>query len=57
VALITLSVFSPTSRSLRESHSLRPDTRRGKKGSFEYIQKHPFDPEDAVPAVKGAKGK
>lgn len=32
-------------------------TRRGKKGNYEYIQKHPFDPDETVTAVKGAKGK
>jgi hypothetical protein len=27
-------------------------TRRGKHGSYEYIQKHPFDPEDITTAKK-----
>lgn len=31
-------------------------TRRGKKGGYEYIQKHPFDADDFSPPAKGAKG-
>jgi hypothetical protein len=30
-------------------------TRRGKHGAYEYIQKHPFDPEDIARATKTKK--
>lgn len=30
-------------------------TRKGKHGSYEYIQKHPFDPEDVVKVKKPGK--
>lgn len=32
-------------------------TRKGKNGSYEYIQKHPFDMEDVVHATKKTKRK
>lgn len=32
-------------------------TRKGKQGSYEYIQKHPFDAEDVAPATKKTKRK
>ncbi|MEX0735385.1 MAG: hypothetical protein WDZ66_00835 [Steroidobacteraceae bacterium] len=30
-------------------------TRKGKHGGYEYIQKHPFDAEDAAQAIKKTK--